>query len=75
MKNMELGETIKLKNVILKCVEEHPNYSCDGCFFDKFNTCAVCDELVEELVGSCYDSEREDKMSVRFIKVEEEVNV
>ena len=29
--SMKIGETIKYKDTILKCVE---NYNCTGCYFD-----------------------------------------
>ena len=71
MSNMKIEETIKLKNIILKCVESKDKKSCNGCYFNDFEI-AICDGIIGDIVGSCYDYEREDKTPVIFTKVEEE---
>lgn len=65
-KEFKIGETFNCGLVKLRVVKEDVN-SCLKCFF---NGTFLCGNM-NQLIGSCYDNEREDKQSVVFVKVEE----
>lgn len=62
----KIGETFQCGLVKLRVVKEDEN-SCLKCFF---NGTFLCGNM-NQLIGSCYDNEREDKQSVVFVKVED----
>lgn len=62
----KIGEVFQCGLVKLKVEKEDEN-SCLKCFF---NGTFLCGNM-NQLIGSCYDDEREDKTDVVFVKVEE----
>lgn len=65
-KEFKVGEVFQCRLVKLIVVKEDEN-SCLKCYFNGTSLC----RNVNQLIGSCYDDEREDKINVIFVKVEE----
>lgn len=65
-KEYSIGDTFQLGFVKLRVVKDDKN-SCLKCFFNRTLLCGN----VRQMVGSCFDNEREDGTNVIFVEVEE----
>lgn len=65
-KEFKVGEVFQCGLIKLKVLEEDEN-SCLRCFFNRTYLCGN----MNDLIGSCYDDERQDKKNVVFVKVED----
>lgn len=73
MKDLEIGASIQLLNVEVKCIASKEN-NCRACFFNKYSDIDTCDELMRDMVGSCYSDERVDKTKIIFVEVRKIIN-
>lgn len=67
-KEFEVGEVFQCGLAMLKCVEATDTgvLSCTGCSLKE-----LCNECIEDLIGECKKTHREDKTDVIFVSVEE----
>lgn len=68
-KEFAVGEVFQFGLIKLKVVKRK-RYCCNGCYFLHKDD-LQCGEDTEELIGHCTSSERSDKASVIFVKVED----
>ena len=66
-KEFKIGEVFQCGLVKLKVVKQEKIGTCAGCALDGLEYCSA----VQEFIGSCYHADREDKIDIVFVKVEE----